>query len=381
MKKESKYSKDGVNIEQEADFSKYAASICKGSYKNSKFVKVHDFSAGNFRGPRPFTFKNLPKDFYVEASTDGIGTKGILIDAAQTHKDAAYDIIAMTASDITRYGGLPLVFVNVLDVVSVGEEKSHARKKYVELMKSLGEVVKKENLVVLKGETAQMGVSLGSEIADSSTKINWSGMMLGVYTKKKLITGKTIKPGQVIIALKEQGFRSNGISSVRKAFKNKFGEKWWEVKDAKDYIVQAAAPSILYDKYIATLHGWYNKKFQEEVKIHSVIHLSGGAIKEKLWKDILLPKKLSANITDLWEPPEIMKTVANWRGIDDEEFYETWNGGQGMLLIVDKKDVEKCLKRAKSFGIQAKVAGVITKEKASQIKLLSKLSNTEIVYK
>lgn len=380
MNKQSKYSKDGVNIELEADFSRYAASICKGSYKNSRFIKVHDFAKGHFRGPRPFTFKNLPKNFYVEASTDGIGTKGILIDAAQTHKNAAYDIIAMTASDITRYGGLPAVFVNVLDVVSVGKEKSHARKKYMDLMKGLGDIAKKENLVVLKGETAQMGVSLGSEIIESQTKINWSGMMLGVYTKKKLITGATIKPGQVIIALKENGFRSNGISSVRKAFRKKFGDKWWAVKEAKDYIVQAATPSVLYDRYIATLHGWYNKNFKEEVKIHSIIHLSGGAIKEKLWKDILLPKKLSAEIKDLWEPPQIMKEVARWRGIDDEEFYETWNGGQGMLLVVDKKDAEKTLKIAKQFGIQAKVSGVITKEKISKINLLSKLNYREVIY-
>jgi phosphoribosylformylglycinamidine cyclo-ligase len=380
MNKQSKYSKDGVNIELEADFSRYAASICKDSYKNSRFIKVHDFAKGHFRGPRPFTFKNLPKNFYVEASTDGIGTKGILIDAAQTHKNAAYDIIAMTASDITRYGGLPAVFINVLDVVSVGKEKSHARKKYMDLMKGLGDVAKKENLVVLKGETAQMGVSLGSEIIESQTKINWSGMMLGVYTKKKLITGATIKPGQVIIALKENGFRSNGISSVRKAFRKKFGDKWWAVKEAKDYIVQAAMPSVLYDRYIATLHGWYNENFKEEVKIHSIIHLSGGAIKEKLWKDILLPKKLSAEIKDLWEPPQIMKEVARWRGIDDEEFYETWNGGQGMLLVVDKKDAEKTLKRAKQFGIQAKVSGVITKEKISKINLLSKLNYREVIY-
>lgn len=366
-KKENKYTKDGVNIENESDFSKYAGAICKDSYKNSKHVHVHDFSQGSFRGPRPISFKNLPKNFFIEGSTDGIGTKGILIDAAKSHKNAAYDIIAMTASDITRFGGLSLVFINVLDVVSVGEEKSEERKLYKQLMDGLGEVTKKENLVVLKGETAQMGVCLGSEIVDSKSKLNWSGMMLGVYTKEKMITGKSVKAGQVIIALKEQGFRSNGISSVRKAFKNKFGDKWWEVKEAQGYIKQAAAPSVLYDKFVTTLHGWHNKTFKPEVKLHAVVHLSGGAIKEKLGKDILFPKGLGAKINDLWDPPEIMRLAAKWREIDDEEFYETWNGGQGMLLIVDKKDVSKTLKRAEDFGVQAKVVGVITKNPEVQI--------------
>ena len=107
------YAQDGVNVEEESDFSSFAGSICKKSYKNSPFVKVYDLSGGNFRGPRPFTLKNLPKGYFIEASTDGIGTKGILLDAAGLHKNAAHDIIAMTASDITRFGGVPLVFINV----------------------------------------------------------------------------------------------------------------------------------------------------------------------------------------------------------------------------------------------------------------------------
>src|SRR5437879_4497724 len=106
---ESQYAKDGVNVEEESKFSSFAASICKASYANSPFVEVRDLSGGHFRGPRPFILKNLPAGYMIEASSDGLGTKGILIDAAKTHNLAAYDIIAMTASDITRFGGIPLV--------------------------------------------------------------------------------------------------------------------------------------------------------------------------------------------------------------------------------------------------------------------------------
>src|SRR3990167_2903994 len=120
LSKKKIYSRDGVDVEEESLFSSFAGSICKESYKNSPFVKIHDLSEGNFRGPRPFTLKNLPEGYFIEASTDGIGTKGIIIDAAKTHHLAAYDLIAMTASDITRFGGIPLVFVNVFDTVSVG---------------------------------------------------------------------------------------------------------------------------------------------------------------------------------------------------------------------------------------------------------------------
>jgi len=376
------YTEDGVDVEEEALFSSFAGSVCKASYKNSPFVEIHDFSGGQFRGPRPFTFKNLPKGYFIEASTDGIGTKGILIDAAKTHHLAAYDLIAMTASDITRFGGIPLVFVNVFDTSSIGKEGDAISKTYKSAISGLGDVAKQEKIVILKGETAQMGDAIGGENALSKTKLNWSGTMIGAYHKDKMITGKNLKPGQVIIALKENGFRCNGISSIRKALKEKYGLEWWKNPEARDSVRQAATPSVLYDNYINTLHGWFSKNFKPEITIHSVVHLSGGAFKEKLAKDVLFPKKLSAELYDLWEPPKIMRECAFWRNITDEEFYEVWHGGQGMLLIVNEKDAPHCIKRAKDFSIEAKVVGKITKEKEPKVSIISKLTpGKKIIYK
>jgi phosphoribosylformylglycinamidine cyclo-ligase len=374
-------SQDGVDIEEEALFSKFAGSVCKDSYNNSPFVEVHDLSGGQFRGPRPFTLKNLPEGYFIEASTDGIGTKGILIDAAKTHELAAYDIIAMTSSDITRYGGIPLIFINVFDTTSIGNEGDEVNKAYKSAIAGLGKVAKEQKLVVLKGETAQMGDAIGSEIADSKTKLNWSGMMLGAYHKDKMVTGETLAPGQVIIALKENGFRSNGISSVRAAMREKFGKEWWKNSEASSSIKAAATPSVLYDAFINTLHGWFDPNFKSEITLHAIVHLSGGALREKLAKDVLFPRGLSANLPDLWEPVEIMKNCASWRGLTDEEFYEVWHGGQGMLLIIDRKDSDYCIAKAKGFGIEAKVAGEIVKEITPQIKIASKLNpSKEIIY-
>lgn len=376
------YSQDGVDVEEESFFSSFCGSVCKASYENSPFVVVHDLSGGSFRGPRPFTLKNLPEGYMIEASTDGIGTKGIIIDAAKTHDMAAYDIVAMTASDITRFGGIPLIFINVFDTVSIGNKGDEVSEAYKSAITGLGDVAKQSKIVVLKGETAQMGDAIGSEIKDSKTKLNWSGTMIGAYHKDKMITGETVAPGQVIIALKENGFRSNGISSVRKAFKEKFGNDWWKNPLASESIKLAAVPSVLYDIFVNTIHGWFDKDFKPEIKIHSVVHLSGGALKEKLAKDILFPKELSAELFDLWDPPKIMIDCAEWRKIDDEEFYEVWHGGQGMLLIIDEADASHCIKRASDFNIEAKIVGKITKEIKPKISIISKLTiNKEIIYK
>lgn len=377
----SRYASDGVNVAEEATFSSYAGSICKGSYTNSNFIEVHDLSKGHFRGPRPVSFKNLPEGYVIETSADGLGTKGILIDAAQMHETAGYDLVAMTATDITRYGGLPLMLINILDLVSVGTEGDEVSTTYKKLLTGLGNAVKDANLVVLKGETAQMGVCIGSEIADSPTRFNWGATITGVYHKDKMVTGDTLAPGQKVIALAEQGFRCNGISSVRKAFSIQYGNEWWKNPDALADIKEAAAPSLLYDVFVNTMHGWYAKDFQPEIALHAIVHLSGGGIKEKFGNDLLKARKLSATLDNLCEPASIMKKCAEWRGLEAEEFYETWNGGQGLLLVVDDADADRCITRARDFGIKAQICGEITEQVNGQtLRIHSKLFNTTVTY-
>lgn len=377
--KKSVYARDGVDIDNESDFSSAAGLVCKASYKNSRFVTVHDMSKGSFRGPRPFTLKNLPKGYVIEISSDGIGTKGILVDAARSHEYAAYDLVAMVSSDITRYGGIPLVLANILDLAAVGEPGSPVSKQYRLLLKGLAAAAKKIGVVVLKGETAQMGVAVSSEIPDSPTRFNWSAVMVGAYHPKKMITGKTLKAGQVVIALKENGFRSNGISSVRAAFRAHYGNSWWDNPYAQSDIRAAAVPSVLYDTYIAHMHGWFSKQFKPLAQIHAIAHLSGGGIKEKLGADILYKHGLSAELDNLFMPPHIMRQCKAWRGMSDSEFYTAWNGGQGMLIIVDEDDAKVMCSTAKKFGITAQVAGRVTKEDVPQISIQTPWS-TRVVF-
>lgn len=375
------YASDGVDVAEEASFSSYAGQMCRESYTNSKFVEVHDLSNGSFRGPRPVTFKNLPDGFLIESSADGLGTKGILIDAAGMHETAGYDLLAMTATDITRYGGLPLVLINILDLVTVGTGGDEISNTYKKLITGLGKAAQESGVVVLKGETAQMGACIDSEITNSPTRFNWGATITGVYHPDKMVTGETLAKGQVVIALKEQGFRCNGISSVRKALRMQYGPEWWKNPEAMSDIRAAATPSLLYDVFINTIHGWYAPDFQPEITLHAIVHLSGGGIKEKFGSDLLKPRGLGAELNNLCDPAPIMKKCAEWRGIGADEFYEAWNGGQGMLLVVDAKDADRCVSRAKDFNIEAQVCGEITEDGSSNtLTIHSNLFNTVVTY-
>jgi len=138
-------------------------------------------------------------------------------------------------------------------------------------------------------------------------------------------------------------------------------------------------PSILYDRFLATANGWFDVNFEAIFKMYLIVHVTGGAIKSKFAEDILFPMGLSARLDNLWEPPKIMKDCAEWRGMSDQECYAVWNGGQGMLVVVDQADNERFIAMAKEFGIEAKVCGEITRESQPSVIIFSKFTEDKVI--
>jgi phosphoribosylaminoimidazole (AIR) synthetase len=381
--KNDKYAQDGVNIATGDVFSSFCGDICKSTYGNSPFVEVYDLSRENFRGPRGIRLKGFPDECLLTMVTDGVGTKVIPIVASGKLQTAASNVIAMTAMDITRYGGLPLVFMNIFDVRSLGQLNSETYQMCQDVMLGLQSLANENNYVLLGGETAELGVCVGSDNPNAKLAFNWGGTMLGVYHLDKMIYGDTLKPGQIIIALRDD-FRSNGISSVRAALKSRYGDNWFNDPGAINDIIAASSPSVQYDRLLNYAHGWIrsNNKISINplIPMHLIVHLSGGAFESKLGADILLPQGLSAELFDLFTPPEIMLKCADWRGLSDEECYSSWNGGQGAIVVVDKKNVQKFLDLAEKFEVEAKVAGKITAKMAYNVAIKSKFPSGKTIY-
>jgi len=354
------------------------AKICRDSYDNSPYVKVFNLAKGDFRGPRGFTLQNLPDGYFMTAVCDGVGTKVVPIIASGKIKNTPEDVVAMTAMDITRYGGLPLIFMNILDVHSLGDSE---KIMYSKIMKGLGELVKKYSYVLLGGETAELGPCIGSEDSDAKLKFNLGGFMIGVYHPDRMIDGSSLDSGQIVIALKENGFRSNGFSSVRKAFRLKYGNNWFNNPKAKEDLLAATIPSVQYDRFLNYLNGWssWTKKNPVIVKCHLISHLTGGGFETK-FGEVVKTAGFSADLDNLFYPPKIMQKCALWREMSEKECYSTWNGGQGALVVINKKDVNVFLKHAKQFGISAKVAGKIIPQLHYSVKINSRFGNSEILF-
>ncbi len=376
------YTRDGVNVKEGDSFSAFAAKCCRGTYEASPFVKIHDFSRGHFRGPRGFTVEGLLPGSSLACAPDGIGTKVIISDAAGFHFASGKDVLAMTAGDITRWGGIPLVFCNVLDVCTLGQAGDQTNQAFRQLINGLMVACGNNQMVMLCGETAELGVCVGSSNEAATAKYNWSGFAIGAYHPDKMILGDTLAPGQVVVALQENGFRSNGISSVRKAFAKRFGDNWAIEPEAKEHLRSAAVPSFLYDCFLTKLHGWYEADFLPLVRMHLIAHVTGGSIKSKFARDVLFPQGFSAILDDLFEPPEIVRLCADWRGMSVNDCYDTWNCGQGMLVVIDESDVAQFCHLAVKFGVTAKVAGKILPTPAGRnpsVLIHSKFGGGEVI--
>lgn len=354
------YKADGVNVSLGDRISAFAGKLCRETYRNNLNIQVHDFSKGYFRGPRGYSVVDVPKGTVYDLASDGVGTKVTVTDAVVMHNQSNRDWVAMCVGDITRWGGMAALLVNDLSVRSLGErEESSTFEAACDLFRGLKKTADEQGYVMFKGETAELGACISSENPRARLAYVWSGTAFGFYNPKNIITGKTLAPGQVVIALREKGFRSNGISSVRKALALQFGADWYTNPSAYPYIRQAAEPSVLYDKFLAHVNGWSNPELTPLVKMHLIVHLTGGSFKGKFWEDILVRNNLSAELDALYSPPDIMQRCGEWRGMSSYDFYQTFNGGQGMLVVIDESDVPQFLRLAGDFGIMAQACGKI----------------------
>lgn len=283
----------------------------------------------------------------------------VLHDALQHPAGAAQDLLAMTATDITRWGGLPCVMTNVLDVDRLGSQGSPEFQWFVDAIQALAQAARKINVVLLKGETAELGACIGSDNPQPNAPFNWNASMTGLIDPARIIYGKGVKAGDTVIALREYGFRSNGLSSVRAALKQHYGPDAYNLNEARADLEAAAVPSVLYDKVLTTANGWYNPEngYAPLFDVRLIAHLTGGGLGK--FAELLQINDLQAVLNDLYEPPAIMQRCGQWRRVSDQEFYQMWNGGQGALLVVPPAEAEAFVGFASSFGIESQICGEI----------------------
>jgi len=378
---EELYAKDGVNIDEEDRYSKYCYEVCKSTYQNVPYVIVDDWSEGHFQGPRTFRLNTKEYPFLKKCSImpapDTNGTKGVLSVLSGNLSAAAQDIVAVGRTDISRYGGYGAVMSDVLITETLGTYPDATSLACRTLIDELGSLANKEGFIVFNGESCQVGEECQFENPHAVLKFHWVALFLGIFHPSRIIRGRGLREGLLVIALNDQSLGTNGLSSARAALRMRFGDCYWENPDAQESIKAAAAPSALYDRLLMDANGWFD--WSEPLPIELIAHNSGGALRKKFAK-LLFKLGLSADLPNLYAPPKIMRDCFEWRGMTDEEAYKVWHCGQRAFVVIEENRAADFLDLASSHRVGAWVCGRITKRPTPSVRFISKFTGKHMEY-
>jgi phosphoribosylformylglycinamidine cyclo-ligase len=276
------------------------------------------------------------------SGTDGCGTKVKLAFIMDKHDTIGIDAVAMCVNDVVCAGGEPLFF---LDYIACGKNYP---EKIATIVKGVAEGCKQSECALIGGETAEHPGLMPEDEYDLA------GFAVGVVDKKDIITGENIKEGDTIIGIASSGVHSNGFSLVRKVFEkelNKEGLATYYDELGTTLGEALIAPTKIYVKALKSVKN-------AGVTIKGCSHITGGGFYENVPR--MLPEGANAVIKkDSYEVPAIFKLLAKKGNIEETMMYNTYNMGIGMMVVVDKADVDKAMEAIKAAGETCFVVGEI----------------------
>ena len=328
------------------DYKKAGVDIEAG-YKSVELMKEHVAKTmrpevlgglGGFSGAFSMDkFKDMEKPTLV-SGTDGVGTKLKLAFTMDKHDTVGIDCVAMCVNDIACAGGEPLFF---LDYIACGKNEP---EKIAQIVKGVADGCLQSECALIGGETAEMP---GFYPVD---EYDLAGFAVGVVDEKDLITGKDIKAGDTLIGIASSGVHSNGFSLVRSVFKIT-EEALNTYYDALGKTLGEAllAPTRIYVKALKSVK-------DAGVTVKACSHITGGGFYENIPR--MLPEGMKAVVKkDSYEVPAIFKLLAKEGDIAEEMMYNTFNMGLGMVVAVDKEDVDKTMEAIKAAGDTPYIVG------------------------
>lgn len=337
MAKESKsaYAQAGVNI----DVKMNAVGSIKQMVASTKTSNVIG-GIGAFGG-----LHKVPtgKGMILVSSADGVGTKLKVAAMMNKHDTVGQDIVNHCVNDILVQGAKPLFFMDYIGTAKVDPVQ------FKNVVSGLCKACKENKMALLGGETAEMpGLYPAGEY-------DLVGTIVGCVKKSELITGKSIRAGDVIIGFPSGGLQTNGFSLARRVIFDLCQYSW---KDKLPGTNQTFGEALLavHKSFLKPV----SKLLERKVKITGMAHITGGGFPDNIPR--VLPKAVNAEIDrDAWEVPTIFKFIQNQGKVDRDEMYRVFNMGIGYVVILPKSQLAKATNILKAQHQPYSIIGVIRK--------------------
>ncbi len=310
------YADAGVSIDNANLALERIKTFAKSTFNSQTLTEIGSFG-GMFSG----MFPEMSEPILV-ASADGVGTKLKIAFETGVHDTIGQDLVNHCVNDILVQGARPLFF---LDYFSTGKLKPETTVSVVE---GISIACKENNCVLLGGETAEMpGFYKDGEY-------DLAGFIVGVVDKSKVIDGKNITAGDVVLGLPSNGLHTNGYSLARKLFFEignfKVDSKIEEL-GGETLSVQLLKP---HTSYLPMLD-----KLLDTNRIKGLAHITGGGLLENIPR--ILPENVSVEIRrGTWKELPIFGVMQKLGNVEDAEMFRAFNMGVGMAVICSEGDKE-----------------------------------------
>jgi len=339
------YAGAGVDIEAGDQMVNLIERHMRRTY-TPRVLGQHGAFAGMFRlDYKEDLFKRNYREPVLVSCTDGVGTKVKLATAMGRYNTVGQDLVAMNVNDLIVQGAEPLFFLDY-----VGVNKLEPRLG-AELVQGVAGACEQAGCALLGGETAEM-----PDVYDEGD-FDLAGFAVGVVELRRLIKGKRVQLGDVVLGLDAAGVHSNGFSLVRKVVDQAsldLHEIYPELDPDRPLGEVLLTPTRIYaDAVVSTLRQYTRKR-----PITGMAHITGGGLADNIAR--VLGQKVNARIdTSTWEVPPVFRFLQARGGIDEPEMWRVFNMGIGFVAIVRPYFAEAIATRLRRAGQTVRPIGKI----------------------
>ncbi len=271
------------------------------------------------------------------SGTDGVGTKLKLAFEWGMHAPVGIDLVAMSVNDVVVQGAEPLFF---LDYFACGKLDVDTAARVVG---GIARGCELSGCALIGGETAEMPRLY------PPGEYDLAGFAVGAVEKSKILTGRDVQAGDVVLGLASSGVHSNGFSLVRKCIE-RAGGSLPATLDGRPFREAVMEPTRLYVKPVLAALAQH--------PIRALAHITGGGLLENIPR--VLPDGLAAHLrSGSWPRSELFAWLQATAGIDDHEMNRTFNNGIGMVAVVPAGHAEATAATLRAQGETVHAIGVI----------------------
>lgn len=344
MSESISYSDAGVSIDRANQTTAKIKELARRTFNDRVLSDI-----GSFGGMFSARFPEMTDPILV-ASADGVGTKLKVAFLANVHNTVGQDLVNHCVNDILVQGARPLFF---LDYFATGKLEPAVA---TDVIGGFAKACQENGCVLLGGETAEMpGMYTAGEY-------DLAGFIVGVVDKAKVIDGKGIEPGDVVLALPSTGLHTNGYSLARKL-----------LFDTGAYSISSVLPELhsTLDDVLLEPHKSYLRPLENLLDtgaIKGLAHITGGGLLENIPR--ILPENVAVEIKrGTWKELPIFGIMQKLGHVADSEMFRTFNMGVGMVIICAENDKEQIKSHLESQGETCSEIGRVVSGK-KEVKIL-----------